>query len=679
MGNEVTTPIGSSRKQMTDELENERQKALNNRKKVSTPKQPSEKELKQANDRNTAMSVFAEATKNVKIENFTNFDDYRTACRNAFQVEVAKRAETEDKNDDLTEEQIKIAQKYMKSKEFKAAKQEIRFNNQNHIRSLQADVDGVTKAERKEQTDDILLHEYEAREEELRQQLRDEKISEDEYNDLRAANKQHYDDYRRDNRTTNGFKRFFGAKETGADRIHSVGAKQATLETTRKFMTSGEEGAVESRINPELMGKINRAGYSIDDLYSIYDKNSGTDATVNYSYKKKQPGERDQLLGSLNEKVPEGAEQFTMSDVKELGRALGYNVEKAVDAGQVFTDIGRTSPLSVAGGFANLSAKSTAVAGTEIAKTSSTVPLGAAIAPAVTIGTAVASAYKQYTRVEDRAIPTNVPIDSQASLEAYNKYLDNEATPEGARLGKAIAKYYVNPHTDEFDFAQLNEALRSASGTVNVTGTPCNYEEAEALLTGLKSGKIKPRFIDPQPKPAPVQPVYEVTNTPVDDEREIQTHDYTVKRWDDWNTVLSKKYPCADPKKVVRYFKKKYFDAMSDDEKRAKGITSERDGFFYPVGYIWKLPEYIVIDGKRCEYTENEVPQNRRSNGSVRTITQGASFTEKYQRDSWNGFDVTDESVRRRVADGQPTRTAAESKIHEDAARRYPDAEVTIR
>lgn len=690
MGNEVTatTPIASSRTQMTDELENERQKALKNKgKKVSTSKQPSEKELRQANDRNTAMSVFEAATQNIKIENYTNFDDYRTACRNAFQAEVDARVATADTSDDLTEEQIKIAQKYMKSKEFKAAKQEIRFNNQNHIRSLQADVDGVTKAERKEQTDAILLREYEAREAELRQQYQNGEITEQQYNASRAANKQQYDDYRRDNRTTNGFKRFFGAKETGADRIHKVGANKENLAVTREFMTSGKDGAVESRINPELMGKLNAAGYdttpeSMNQLYGIFDDNSGTDATVNYSYKKKQPGERDQLLARLNENVPEGKEPFTMSDVKELGRALGYNVEKAVDAGQVFTDIGRTSPLSVAGGFANLSAKSTAVAGTEIAITSSTVPLGAAIAPAVTIGTAVASAYKQYTRVEDRAIPTNVPESAQGSLEEYNAYLDKYATKEGARLGKAIASHYVNPYTQEFDFTQLNGALSSASGTVDGTGTPCNYEEAEALLTGLESGKINPIFKKPDPieeDPDPVQPVYEVTNTPVDDEREIQTHDYTVKRWDDWNTVLRNKYTCADPKKVVRYFKDKYFNEMTPEERQAKGITSSRDGFFYPVGYTWKLPDYIEIDGERCYYQDNAVPQNGRSNGSVKTIRHGATFNESYKRDSWNGFDVTDESVRRRVTAGQPTRDDAVSKIHEDAARRYPDAEVTIR
>ena len=118
---------------------------------------------------------------------------------------------------------------------------------------------------------------------------------------------------------------------------------------------------------------------------------------------------------------------------------------------------------------------------------------------------------------------------------------------------------------------------------------------------------------------------------------------------------------------------------MSEEERKAKGITSSRDAFFFPVGYTWKLPDYIEIDGERCDYQDNAVPQNTRSRGSVSTIRQGASFTESYQRDSWNGFDVTDESDRRRVTAGQPTRDDAVSKIHEDAARRYPDAEVTIR
>ena len=378
MGNDVTvsTPIASSRTKMAEELEAKRKEALakSKSKKVEEKKQPSKKELKQAADQQTAMNVFEAATQNIKIENYTNFDDYRTACRNAFQAEVDTRVKTAEKTDDLTPEQIKIAQKYMKSKEFKAAKQEIRFNNQNHIRSLQGNVDGTTKGERKDQTDAILKQQYEAKEAELKKQYESGKITEQKYKQLRKENKKEYKDYKKDNRTTNGFQRFFGAKETAADRIHSVGAKQATLETTREFMTSDKKGAVESRINPELMSKINRAGYSIEDLYDIYDDNSGTDATVNYSYKKKQEGERDQLLARLNENLPEGAEEFKMEDVKDLGDALGYNVEKAVDGGKVLRDMGRAAIPGLGLLPIASKAKSTAIATDAIAKDKAVVP-----------------------------------------------------------------------------------------------------------------------------------------------------------------------------------------------------------------------------------------------------------------------------------------------------------------
>lgn len=682
MGNEVTvsTPITSSRSKMAKELEAKRKEALekSKSKKVKEKKQPSEKELKKTENNAQALAIFGQAIKDIKITDFTNFNDYKAACEDAFNKEVDARKETEDTSDDLTPEQIKIAQKYMKSKEFKAAKENIEFNNQNHIRSLQANVDGVKKGERKDQTDAILKQQYEAKEAELKEQYEKDQITEQEYKQSAKALEKQYKDYKKENKTTNGFQRFFGKKETAADRIHSVGAKQATLETTREFMTSGTEGAVESRINPELMSKINGADYSIEDLYLIYDRNSGTDATVNYSYKKKQEGERDQLLARLNENLPEGAEEFTMKDVKELGRALGYNVEKAVDAGKVLRDMGRAAIPGLGLLPIRSTAKSLAQTADAIAKDKAVVPTGAILFGVAEGVAAGASAYTQYTRVEDRAIPTNVPI-SVDTLEEYNAYLDQYATKEGARLGKAIAKYYVNPHTGEFDWPQMGFALDDASGTWETIGTPCNYEEAEALLTGLESGKIKPKFTKLDPEPDPIQPVYQVTNTPVDDEREIQTHDYTVKAWDDWNTVLRNKYTCADPKKVVRYFKDKYFNEMTPEERQDKGITSSRDGFFYPVGYTWKLPDYIEIDGERCNYQDNAVPQNGRSNGSVKTIRHGATFNESYQRDSWNGYDITDESARREVTTGQPTRAAAESKIHEDAARKYPDAEVTIK
>lgn len=594
MGNEITTvstPIASSRTKMAEELEAERQKALekSKSKKVEEKKQPSEKETKKAADQQTAMNVFEQATKDIKAVNYTNFNDYKAACEDAFKKEVDARKATADTSDDLTPEQIKIAQKYMKSKEFKAAKEDIEFNNQNYIRSLQSDVNGVKKGERKEQTDAILKQQYEAKEATLTKLYDHAHIDEQEYKQRKKALEQEYNDYKKANKTTNGFQRFFGKKETAADRIHDVGAKQENLEVTKEFMTSGVEGAIESRIKPELLGKLKAAGYdttpeSMNKLYEIYDNNSGTDATVNYSYKKKQEGERDQLLARLNENLPEGAEKFTMKDVKDLGRALGYNVEKAVDGGKVVRDIARTSPLAVAGGFATLSAQSVAQAGSTIAKASSTVPIGAAIAPAVVGITAGVSAYKQYTRVEDRAIPTDVPI-SVDTLEEYNAYLDKYATKEGARLGKAIATHYVNPYTGNFDWSQMDKALAEASGTKDTKGTPCNYEEAEALLTGLESGKIKPVFkepVEPKKEPEITQEVVVNTQTdPVIEQRKVVT--YKIKYGDNPWAIAQGVY--GNGNKYVRQVQ-----AMIPDGAAFWKVGTEVD--FGPI----ELPDGTTVD-----------------------------------------------------------------------------------
>lgn len=688
MGNEmtVTTPISSSRKK-ADELEKKRQKTFKQNKKTETEntskkaEKKTAEDTKKAADEKTAINVFNQATANIKVENYTNYNDYKAACEDAFQKEVDARKKTDDTTDDLTPEQIKIAKNYMKSNEFKAAKKDIEFNNQNHIRSLQTadNVDGVTKGERKKQTDAILKQNYEAKEANLKKQYESQKIDKATYKKLRKENEAEYKAYKKANGTTSAFQRFFGKKETAGDRIHKVGAKQENLAVTREFMTSGKDGAIESRIEPELMAKLKAAGYKatpklMEKLYEIYDDNSGTDATVNYSYKPKQEGERDQLLARLNENLPKGAEKFTMKDVKDLGRALGYEVEKAVDAGIVLRDMGRAAIPGLGLIPLKSEAKATAIATDAIAKDKAVVPTGAilfGVAEGVAGGL---SAYQQYHRVEDRAIPTNVP-ETVKRIDEYNDYLDNYATEEGARLGKGIAQHYINPYTNEFDIEQMNTALKQASGTVDPTGTPCNYEEAEALLTGLESGKIKPRFekpVDPTPVEE-VKPVYQVTNNPVDDTRDIQTYKYTVKKWDDWNTVLRNKYTCADPKKVVRYFKDKAYNELKEKGELPAGVTSSRGAFFYPVGYEWELPDYIEIDGQRCNYVDNTVPQNNRSNGSTKTIRHNSRFQENYQRDSWNGYDITNDG-NRQVAKDQASQGAVTTIINNDAAKQYPGA-----
>lgn len=592
MGNEmnVTTPIASSRAKRAEELEKNRKKQVENKKEKVEDKKPSEKEVKKAADQARAMEIFGKATADIKAESFTNYNDYKAACEDAFQKEVDARKATADTTDDLTPEQIKIAQNYMKSKDFKAAKKDIEFNNQNYIRSLQADVDGVNKGDRKKQTDAILKQQYEAREAELKAQYEKGEIDEKEYKELRNANKDQYKAYKKANGTTTGFQRFFGRKEKVGDRIHNVGAKQENLAVTREFMTSGKEGAIESRIKPELMAKLKAAGYdatpeSMQKLYEIYDANSGTDATVNYSYKPKQEGERDQLIARLNENLPEGAQEFSMNDVKDIGRALGYKVEKAVDFGTTMRDAGRGLLIGAPGVLAKSEATAVAVTADAIAKTSSTVPFGLAI-PGVTaaVGAGV-SAYQQYHRVEDRAIPTTVP-ETVTTIDEYNAYLDKQATPEGARLGKGIAKHFINPYTNEFDINQMNTALAQASGTVDTKGTPCNYEEAEALLTGLESGKIKPVFVEPKKEPEITKEVVVNTQTdPVIEKRKVTT--YTIKNGDNPWAIAQGIY--GDGNKYVRQVQ-----AMVPDGAAFWGVGTKVD--FGPI---------TLADGTVVEPKEN--------------------------------------------------------------------------
>lgn len=231
-------------------------------------------------------------------------------------------------------------------------------------------------------------------------------------------------------------------------------------------------------------------------MYKIYDDNGGAvDGTINYSWKKKQPGERDAVLTTLNNNKGQ-YNDFDMGDVKEIGKALGYNVEKKVDGGKVVRDVARGALIGAPGSYVEVSQATNFVGGLiKGGASQSTKIIGVIPAITATAG-GVASAITQAHRVEDRAIPTTVP-ESVKTYQDYTKYLnglkqDGYATDEGVVLGKSIAKFFTDAQGN-LDKAQMNKALAEAAGTVDGVVTPLNYEEAKGLITKLAS---KPPVIE---------------------------------------------------------------------------------------------------------------------------------------------------------------------------------------
>ena len=106
-----------------------------------------------------------------------------------------------------------------------------------------------------------------------------------------------------------------------------------------------------------------------------------------------------------------------------------------------------------------------------------------------------------------------------------------KATTIGTVLGGPLAGIVAGSITAKKIEKEVGAIKHNKLSSVDNKVIEKGRKEAEALLTGLKSGKIKPVFETPDPvvTPNPVQPVYQVTNTPVDDEREIQTHDYILE------------------------------------------------------------------------------------------------------------------------------------------------------
>ena len=474
----------------------------------------------------------------------------------------------------ISEEEYKQAMSYVKSKDFKeSVKEDITSESRTYVAGLAGKSEAVKAKEMQKDVKDVLKEQY-----------KNGEITEEQYKQ-----------YKQYSTRTNGFKRFFGKQENEANKLYRGNAADNNVDKVRA------EGP---KFSDKMQAKINVAGFTTDELYEIYENNGGAaDGTVNYSWKKKQPGERDAILAALNKN--DGGYEFDMGDVKEIGRTLGYTVEKKVDGGKLLRDVARGALIGAPASYINISQSQQAGG---VSQNQSVEAYG--VVPAITATTAgISSAITQAHRVEDRAIPTNVP-EGVTTYDQYAEHLDNYSTERGAAIGKDIAKYYTYKD-GTLAVEQMNKDLSKAAGTVDGVQTPLNYEEALALLGDLQT---REPLKEPEQKP-----VIQQQEEPVNCELVVEGKDYvenipdatdcyTVKRGDNWDVVVRGKYQPkseADVKAIIRKLKDAYYEE-NKEELNKLGITSSRGGFFPKVGEELCIPSTITLEnGNTYNYLEN--------------------------------------------------------------------------
>ena len=146
----------------------------------------------------------------------------------------------------------------------------------------------------------------------------------------------------------------------------------------------------------------------------------------------------------------------------------------------------------------------------------------------------------------------------------------------------------------------MNKDLSKAAGTVDGVQTPLNYEEALALLGDLQT---REPLKEPEQKPViqqqeePVNCELIVEDHPYERQEADPTDCYTVKKGDNWYSVVKGKYQPkteADAKALVRYLKDAYYEE-NKEELNKLGITSSRGGFFPKVGEELCIPSTITL------------------------------------------------------------------------------------
>lgn len=391
--------------------------------------------------------------------------------------------------------------------------------------------------------------------------------------------------------------RFIGVKETefrGAAR-------------TQKYRNNLAEVKAEGpKFDTKLQAKMDLAGITADQVYEIADRNGGdADATINYSYKKVQPGEKDAILAEFN--ANEKGVKFTKQEVNKILKQAGYNVEHAVEADQLVEDIARGALIGAPGSYITAGqSQVTNVAGSLVGATIeqgqklTAIGIGPAIGAA---SAAIVSPIVQGTRVEDRAVPTNVP-EGITTLEQYSDYLNDYSTKEGASLGKAIARHFTDVNGN-INVEAMNKALSRAAGTDKSTSTPLNYEEAKALLMELASAPDVPELPEVEiPEEELKFADYVLTKTSTTKEVPVDTECYKVQSGDNWFEVAKAKYDVSDAEasKIARHIKETAFNKMKAEGTLPAGVKSSRDAFFVKVGEELCLPKEITLDGKTYKY-----------------------------------------------------------------------------
>lgn len=502
-----------------------------------------------------------------------NNTDSAKGLRKEFDAQLKKQFE--DKT--ITKEEYEEAKDYLHSKEWKKGTQEkIDSESRTRVAAIVGESDGTS------------IHGvHNDVKAELKDQLKNGEITEQEYKNAKKYAK-----------TGNFFSRFLGKKESESRVMFRTEAHRNEVEETK---TEGP------KFSKKLQAKMNAAGITSEEVYTIGDENGGAaDGTINYSYKKKQPGEMDGIRAAFNENG--NGITFSKRETNKIMKEAGYHVEKAVDFGKVARDAGRGaligSPLSYVNVTQNTNVATGALVSASAGQSTKLIGIGPAVG--ATVG-AIGSAYAQYTRVEDRAIPTDIP-KGITTYTQYAKYLDDATTKRGATLGKDIAKFYRDDK-DNLDLENMNADLKRAAGTEGSTITPLNYEEATGLLTDLASGKIKhePK-VEPRKDPEPENCTFYVTTEEKEETVTDPTNCYKVKHGDNWNAVVLGKYKPktdADRKALIRYLKDAAFEDMKKNNKLPKDVKSSRDAFFPKVGAELCVPESITINGTVYTYNEN--------------------------------------------------------------------------
>lgn len=501
------------------------------------------------------------------------------------------------KSGQITKEEYKQVKKYANSSDYKEYLQsELDSDTRILVAGVAGKAKGTSIGDVKDEVKDA-----------LKTKLENKEITQEEYDKAKKYSK-----------TGTWIGRFFGKKEKESRQMFQ------TREYQNKLVETKNEGP---KFSAKLQAKMNLAGISTDQVYEIGKENGGGqiledgrvngDATINYSYKKKQPGEMDAVQTAFNNN--ESGVKFSKRETNKIMKQAGYHVEKKINWGKAIeTGVKTAAPVSpLEFGKISASAAGNAVAnvgsaGNTAANATASVVVksgGILTGAAFLAGTGV-SAYNQAHRVEDRAIPTNVP-EGVTTYEQYAKYLDdNYSTTKGAALGKDIAKQFVKD--GKLDVEGLNNALKTTAGTIASTSTPLNKREGYGLLMSEAS---KEKKAEPK-KVVPYTPVIEpqdcevvVEQKEVKETKAVPTDCYKVKSGDNWYAVAKAKYGASDADAVLiaRQLKDKYFEANKEELAKV-GIKTSKGAFFAKVGEELCVPSTVTINGKKYTYnTEAKV------------------------------------------------------------------------